>query len=107
MPFAEDLDQFLRVDEFAHACELRLAGGVVREVRGIFDEPFLDAAMGEYQFDTSQPRLLGKASDFVGVTRADTIVIDGREFDIMSAPRIDGTGMASLRLAPKNGQGGR
>lgn len=107
MPFTEDLDVFLQEDEFAHACELRLAGGTVREVRGIFDEPFLDAELGEYDLNTSQPRLLGKAADFAGVIRGDTITIAGREFDIMSAPQIDGTGMATLRLAPKNGQGGR
>lgn len=107
MPFTEDLDVFLQVDEFAHACELRLAGGVVRTVRGIFDEPFLDAALGEYSFDTTAPRLLGKAADFAGASRGDTVVIAGREFDVMEAPQIDGTGMATLRLAPMHGQGGR
>ena len=107
MPFVEDLDQFLRVDEFAHACELRLEGGTIRAVQGIFDEPFLDAEMGEYRLDDAAPRLLGKASDFAGATRFDTIVIAGREFDIMEAPQIDGTGMATLRLAVRVGQGAR
>ncbi|MFG6082323.1 hypothetical protein ACEUZ9_002968 [Paracoccus litorisediminis] len=107
MPFVEDLDAFLQEDEFAHACELRLAGGAIRSVRGIFDEPFLDAEMGEYRLDTTQPRLLGKAADFAGVNRFDTIIIAGREFDIMSLPQVDGTGMATLRLAPKQGQGAR
>lgn len=107
MPFADDLDQFLQADEFAHACELRLAGGVVRQVRGIFDEPFLDADLGEYRLETSQPRLLGKEADFQGAMRGDTIVIDGRIFNIMSSPQIDGTGMATLRLSPAEGHGGR
>lgn len=107
MPFAEDIDVFLRVDEFAHACELRLVGGTIREIHGIFDETFLDAELGEYALNTSQPRLLGKAADLAGVIRGDTVVIAGREFDVMSAPQIDGTGMATLRLGPKAGQGGR
>ncbi|MTH78748.1 head-tail joining protein [Paracoccus aestuariivivens] len=107
MPFKEDLSQFLQVDEFAHACELRLAGGIVREVRGIFDEPFLDAELGEYRFETSQPRLLGRAADFDGVIKGNLITIDGREFDIMGSPQIDGTGMATLRLAPRHRQAGR
>ena len=113
MPFVEDIGQFLRVDEFAHACELILAGGAVRQVFGIFDEPFLDADLGEYRMDTSQPRLLGKASDFAGASRGDTLIVlahagqPARSFDVLSAPQIDGTGMATLRLAPQIGQGAR
>lgn len=107
MPFEEDLDQFLQVDDFAHACELRLDGGEVRQVRGIFDEPFLDADLGEYRLETSQPRLLGKEVDFAGVRRGDTIVIKGRVFNVMASPQIDGTGMATLRLSPTDGNGGR
>ncbi|WP_314190270.1 head-tail joining protein [Paracoccus yeei] len=107
MPFAEDLDVFLREDEFAHVCELRLANGIVRQVLGIFDEPHLDAQLDEYRLDTTTPRLLAKAVDFVGVDRGDTITIAGRTFDVMGLPQIDGTGMATLRLSPAHGQGGR
>lgn len=118
MPFREDLDQFLRVEDFAHACELRLAGGVVRTVHCIFDEPGVDADLGAglrggrrtgtgYTFETSGPQVIGKARDLAGASRGDELVVDGREFDILSSPIIDGTGTAVLRLAPKHGQGGR
>lgn len=112
MPFPEDLDQFLREDHFATPCELRLQGGSVRRVRAIYDEPFLDADTGEYRFETSAPRLNGKAADFAGMVRGDSVVLDPdgaapREFDVMGAPQIDGTGWAVLRLAPQHGQGGR
>ena len=118
MPFSEDLDQFFQVNDFAHACELRLAGDVVRIVSAIFDEPSVDADLGGagrggrrlsggYTLETTGPQLTGKAADFVGVSRGDLVVIDGREFDIMASPQIDGTGTAVLRLAPRHGQGGR
>lgn len=107
MPFVEDLTEFLQEDEFASAAELRLQAGTVRQVLGIFDEAFLDADLGEYRHETSAPRLAGRAADFAGAKRGDVLVIGGREFDVVSAPQIDGTGWATLRLAPRNGQGGR
>lgn len=118
MPFKEDLGQFLRVDDFAHACELRLAGGVVRAVACIFDEPSVDAGIGGrdqsgrsrvpgYTFDTTTPQVVGRAIDFAGVARGDILVIEGREFDIMASPQVDGTGMAILRLSPSPGKGAR
>lgn len=112
MPFPEDLDQFLREGDFATPCELRLQGGSVRRFSAIFDEQFLDAETGEYRFETSSPRLNGKAADMAGVRRGDSVVLDPdgpapREFDVVSAPQIDGTGWAVLRIAPKQGQGGR
>lgn len=108
MPFAEDLDQFLQVREFAHSATLILGDAEVRrEVVGIFDEPFLDAELGEYSLDTTQPRLLCKEADTRGIDRGDRVEIDGRVFDIMGLPQVDGTGMATIRLSPTAGQGRR
>lgn len=117
MPFVEDLGQFLRTDEFASAAELRLAGGEVRELVGIFDEPFIDAELGGGQgdrnrargfvLDATEPTFTGREADFEGAKRGDVLVIGARQFDVMSAPQVDGTGMASLRLAPQPGQGRR
>lgn len=117
MPAWENLDAFLNPAEFAELAELRLQEGVVRSVTGIFDEPFVDAELGGgrgdtnrsrgYQHDTTHPTFTAKETDFSGVTRGDVLVIGAREFDVMSSPQVDGTGMASLRLAPRNGQGRR
>lgn len=107
MPAWENLDAFLNPAEFAEPATLQLQGGVVRQVVGIFDEPFLDATLGEYRHDTTQPRFLGKEAALTGATRGDTLVIGARQFDVLSSPEVDGTGMATLRLAPKQGQGRR
>lgn len=110
MPFAEDLDQFLSVREFATPATLIFGDGdnpERREVVGIFDEPFLDAELGEYDLDTTQPRLLCKEADVRGLGRYDRVEIAGRVFDVMSLPQVDGTGMATVRLSPVSGQGRR
>lgn len=107
MPFVEDLSVFLQDRDFATAAVLRLQSGTDRQVLGIFDEAYLDADLGEYRHETSAPRFAGRASDFEGARRGDVLALNGREFDVMGAPQIDGTGWAVLRLAPKNGQGGR
>lgn len=107
MPAWENLDAFLNPAEFAEQARLQLQGGVERQVVGIFDEPFLDATLGEYRHDTTQPRFLAKETDLAGASRGDTLAIGARLFDVMSAPEVDGTGMATLRLAPRHGQGRR
>lgn len=102
-PAWENLDAFLSPDEFATVAELQLQNGTTRQVRGIYDEPFLNAELGEYDLDTTRPRLLCKASDLVGVKRGDALVINGQTLDILTAPQADGTGMATLDLAPRMG----
>lgn len=98
-PAWEDLDAFLDVDEFAIVATVRLQNGTTRSVRGIYDDPYLNAQLGEYEADTNRPRLTCKESDVIGVTRGDEVVIDGRVFDVLTAPQSDGTGMATLMMA--------
>lgn len=98
-PAWEDLDAFLNVDEFAITATVSLQDGTTRAVRGIFDDPYLNAELGEYELDTNRPRLTCKESDVLGVTRGDVAVIDGKTYDVLSAPHSDGTGMAMLEMA--------
>lgn len=102
-PAWEDLDAFLSTDEFAVTAVLQPEGGPERELTGIFDEPFLNAELGEYDLDTVQPRFLVKASEVRDVARGDTLTVGGRVLDVLSAPQWDGTGMATLVLAPRAG----
>lgn len=102
-PDWENLDVFLSADDFATVAELQLQNGTTRSVRGIYDEPFFNAELGEYDLDTTRPRMLCKAGDLAGVTRGDVLVISGQTLDILSAPQADGTGMATLDLAPRMG----
>ena len=98
-PAWEDLDAFLSVDEFAVVATIRLQGGTTRAVRGIFDDPYLNAELGEYEFDTNRPRLTCKESDVIGVIRGDVVEIDRKVYDVLSSANSDGTGMAVLEMA--------
>lgn len=112
MPFVEDLAEFLREPEFATNCELRFAAGGSRTFKAIFDEASLDADLGEYRLETTSPRLNGRAADFAGAKKGDVVALypatpAERTLDVMSAPMVDGTGWAILRLAPQHERGAR
>jgi hypothetical protein len=100
-PAWENLDAFLQTDDFATRVIVTLKGGGSLSFSALFDDPFLDAQLGEYNLETSQPRLTCKLSDVPGVARGDTVVVDGTTFDILSAPQSDGAGMAILKLSPR------
>ena len=95
----EDLDVFLSEKEFAVAAVVRLGDGSSRLVRGIFDDPYLNAEAGEYELDTAQPRLTCKWADVRDVRRGDTLEVEGRVYDVVTHAQADGTGMAILALA--------
>lgn len=99
-PAWDDVEQFVNLDDFAVTVTLRLQDGVVRTFPGIFDEPYLNAQLGEYEVDTSRPRVTCKAEYVVGVTRLDRVDVVGRKFDVLTSPHFDGTGLAILELAP-------
>jgi hypothetical protein len=102
-PDWENLDDFLDVDEFATAAEIEFQDTELadRAIVGIFDEPYMNAELGEYSMDTVQPRFLCKADAVIGVHRGDVLVIGSDRWDIVTDPQPDGTGMATLALAPQ------
>ena len=102
MPAWEQLDEFLDVDEFAVEAALGLQAGGTRMISGIFDDPYLDAELGEYALDTSRPRLTCKSSDVGDARRGDTVTIEGKIYDVLTGPQHDGTGMATLDLARRH-----
>lgn len=102
-PAWEDLGEFLDPQEFASHAVIRFQSGAQRAVVGIFDDPYLNAELGEYDMDNSRPRFLGKFIDFQGVKRGDILELDGQEYDILTSPQPDGTGMATLDLAEPRG----
>jgi hypothetical protein len=101
-PSWETLDDFLSPDEFGIAATVSLQGGATREVVGIFDDAFMNAELGEYELDTTQPRLLVKAIDAAGIARGDEVTIDGETFDVLTSPQGDGTGWATLVMARRH-----
>lgn len=100
-PDWDDLAEFLDDDEFATPAVIQLQGGGSISLSGIYDDPYLNAQLGEYELDTSQPRFTCIAALVVGVTRGDTLTLHGRTLDILTSPQADGTGMAVLALAPQ------
>ncbi len=100
-PAWENLDDFLSVDDFATSVLVRLQDGSERVISAIFDDPYLNAQLGEYEMDTSRPRVTCKESDVMGVQRGDVVVLNGKTYDVRSAPQSDGVGVAMLELAPQ------
>lgn len=100
-PAWDDLDAFLDTADFAVLATVTLHDETTRSVRGIFDDPYLNAQLGEYEMDTSRPRFHCKEADVIGVLRGDQVEIAGRMFDVLTSAQPDGTGMAILELAPQ------
>lgn len=98
-PAWENLGSFFNTAEFALSVTVTPQTGEPFEVPGIFDDPYLNAELGEYDMDTNQPRIWCKESDVSQVKTGDTLTVDGRVFDVLNNPESDGTGLAMLRLA--------
>ncbi|AFO91535.1 head-tail joining protein [Phaeobacter inhibens] len=98
-PAWDDLDAFLQVDDFAIEATVTPRGGVPRQIKGVFDEPYFNAQLGEYEVDATQPRLTCKAADVVDLRERDQVTINGQNYYLLSNPQEDGTGMAVLALA--------
>ena len=109
-PLWEDLDVFLNTDDFAMFGTVTLQSGAVRTFTGIFDDPYLNAELGEYDMDNMRPRFLCRETDAAGITRGDTItvfqkdkrgvVVWSRNYDILTSEQPTGDGMAVLDLSP-------
>lgn len=98
-PAWEDLDVFLDPADFAVVAIITTQAGEVRTVTGIFDEPYMNAQLGEFDMDTSRPRFMAKEADLAGLARNDSARIGGKDFDIMTHPQATGDGLAVLELA--------
>jgi len=72
------------------------------EVLGIFDDPNDVAALGEYELDHPTPRFICPEVGVVDAHRGDVVTIEGKAFDLMQEPQLDGTGIATLVLAEPN-----
>ena len=101
-PSWERLDDFLQLDTdggFATPAVLHFEDGTTRTINVLFDDPYLNATLGEYEADTSEPRISGKETDLVGLRRGDLVDVAGETFDVMTSPQADGTGWALVTMA--------
>jgi len=97
----ENLDDFLDTAEFAVSGVLSFQAGGSVSVSVIFDDPYLNAQLGEYEMDTTNPRVLGKLSELKLAHRGDILTIGPRDYDVLTSAQPDGTGMATLSLAAR------
>jgi hypothetical protein len=101
-PSWENLDDFLATDAdggFATVATVTLLDDTTRDITGIFDDPYLNAQLGEYDADSNDPRFMCKEADTAGIDRGCTMTIGGKVYDVLRGPQADGTGMATIKLA--------
>lgn len=100
MPSWEVLDEFFDTDDFAVTATITRQAGGSFTVVGHFDDPYLNAALGDaLDRDDIRPKFTCPFSPVATVKRFDTITVEGKTYDILSAPHGDGTGVAVLELA--------
>lgn len=99
-PAWENLDDFLSTDDFAVLATFTRAGGqVIPNVRGIFDDPTMNAETGEYDVAASQPRFTCAYTPVAALKKNDACMIDGIAYLLDHDPHPDGTGMAVIELS--------
>lgn len=101
-PDWEDLSAFFDLDEFATTAIITRGTDQVAEVLGIFDDPNEVARLGECDMDHPTPRFTCAETDVAAVEALDVATIEGKAFDIMESPQLDGTGIAVLILGTPN-----
>jgi hypothetical protein len=101
-PDWEDLCAFFDPDVFATAAVITRRERTVAAVLGIFDDPNAVASLGEYEPDHPTPRFICPEVAVTDVRKGDVVTIEGKAFDLMQEPELDGTGIAALILAEPN-----
>lgn len=102
-PSWENLNVFFQTDAvggFADVVTFELADGEVRQITGIFDDPYLNAQLGEYEVDGNQPRFTCAEADAEGIRRKDIMIRSGKRYSVMEYPNSDGVGVSIIRLEP-------
>lgn len=98
---------FMDTDDFAVKAIIQFQDGTTRNIVGIYDGPYLEARLKEYEQDTDKPKFTCVEGTCAGVRRGDDLVVyqsDGvtvfATFGILTTPQEDGTGLEVLELAP-------
>ncbi len=99
MPAWEDTRIFFDPADFGVVATITPAVGAAYQVNGIFDDPYLNTQLGEYQVDTSQPRFTAAEPHLAAVKRGDVLTIGGKQFDVLTNAQPDGTGLAIVQMA--------
>lgn len=98
-PAWEDLDAFFQADDFAITVAIIVDGIQIATILGIFDDPTVGLAAGDYRLDQAQPVLTVKEVDCGAIHHKAVLKIEGKLWDVIGEPELDGTGVAAIRLA--------
>jgi hypothetical protein len=103
-PAWENLDDFLREDDFAFPAVINLQAGGQVSLSGIFDDPSAIGRLGQaHVLEDVRPTFMGREDLMQPARRGDTITITfpagPQTFDVLTGPQPDGTGMAVMDLA--------
>ncbi|WP_228368224.1 head-tail joining protein [Klebsiella pneumoniae] len=105
-PSWDNPEDFLDMDDFAVKAIIQFQDGGTRDIHGIYDGPYREGTLGEYQQDTTKPKFTCTEGVARGARRGDGLVVyqaDGKTvfgtFGIMTYPQPDGTGLEILELS--------
>ena len=101
--FQEDLHIF--VDEFGENISFTLSDNTIlntyddeKPLKGIFDNTFLNAELGNVMMPMPNPTLTCVTADITAVKLGDIVTVENINYSISYEPQPDGTGMTLLEL---------
>ena len=92
----DDLQAFLNPDEFGVFAVLPNQQKVVV----LFDANPISTELGQFDYDSDQPSITGRAQDLATLTPGDHISIGTEGYRVERHPTLDGAGLATLKLSP-------
>jgi hypothetical protein len=94
---ATELAIFFDADDFGVTASYTPSGGSASNVKGIFDNEFFEAGVGEVGVAIQQPRFVCRTSDVSAAAEGDAITINSVAYTIRVV-QPDGTGVTTLVL---------
>ena len=87
-------------DDFAVSVKLVFKDNRLRPrtIKAVFDEPYVDADLGEYVLDTVQPRITAAWSDVKDCKKFDFAIVHGKRYVLSHNAQSDGTGVGMLAM---------
>jgi hypothetical protein len=106
-PSWDNPSEFVELDDFAVKAVIQFQAGGTRNIVGVYDGPYQEGKLKEYEQDTTKPKFTcvegvcngAKKYDTLVVYQADGVTVFGT-FGIMTYPQPDGTGLDVLELTP-------
>lgn len=94
---ATELEVFFSADDFGVTATYTPLGGSASNVKGIFDNEFFEAAVGEVGVAIQQPRFVCRSSDISAAVEGDALTVNSVAYTIRVV-QPDGTGVTTLVL---------